>query len=430
MQKANKLHVVGIGYRPLGKRAQELVRAADVVLASSRLFEVFKRYTEFEAVKDRIKVINKVPDTVEFIRESLSQSALQSVVLLASGDPLFFGIGRRMREEFGKEAIEILPDLSSVQEAFARINEAWDDAVFISLHGGPDIAKRRALPYEAADIPLLLDRTGKMGILTDRENNPGVIARVLQSENGNQNSAITLYVCERLGYPDERITKGTPAEIASASFSDPNVVIIMKERVQSSWVRGQETRVTFGLREDEIDHERGLITKDEVRAVTLHKLRLPRSGVLWDIGAGSGSVSLEAAGICPGLTICAIEKEDARVNTIRENALRRQAGNVRIVHGSAPEALLDLPAPDRVFIGGSGGNLGDIIRLVNEKMPAGIVVINAASLDTLGAALAALDANGYSAEVAEISVSRSKVVAGKRLMSALNPVFIIHGEKG
>ena len=103
---------------------------------------------------------------------------------------------------------------------------------------------------------------------------------------------------------------------------------------------------------------------------------------------------------------------------------------MRIVHGSAPEALRDLPAPDRVFIGGSGGNLGDIIRLVNEKMPAGIVVINAASLDTLGAALAALDANGFSAEVAEISVSRSKVVAGKRLMSALNPVFIIRGEKG
>ena len=92
MRKANKLSVVGIGYRPLGKRAQELVRAADVILASSRLFEVFQRYDEYEAVKDRIKVINKVPDTVEFIRERLSQSAMQPVVLLASGDPLFFGL--------------------------------------------------------------------------------------------------------------------------------------------------------------------------------------------------------------------------------------------------------------------------------------------------------------------------------------------------
>jgi precorrin-6y C5,15-methyltransferase (decarboxylating) CbiE subunit len=233
LQKANKLHVVGIGYRPLGKRAHELVRAADVILASSRLFEVFKRYDEYESVKDRINVINKVPETIAFIKEWFSQSAMAdqaghavhnqqsempSLVLLASGDPLFFGIGRRMREEFGREAVEVLPDLSSVQEAFARINEAWDDAVFISLHGGPDIAKRRALPYEAADIPMLLERTGKMGILTDRENNPGVIATVLQSAIRNPQSEIIMYVCERLGYPDERITQGTPAEIASSSF--------------------------------------------------------------------------------------------------------------------------------------------------------------------------------------------------------------------
>jgi len=284
----------------------------------------------------------------------------------------------------------------------------------------------------------LLERSGKMSILTDRVNNPSVVANVLKSafrthatgSGQAPQSAITMYVCERLGYPDERITKGTPSEIASASFSDPNVVIVMKDGVQGAEVRGQETNVKFGLREDEIGHERGLITKDEVRAVTLHKLRLPQSGVLWDIGAGSGSVSLEAAGLFPGLSICAVEKDDARISMIRENALRHQAGNVRVVHGSAPEALLDLPAPDRVFIGGSGRNLGDIIRLVNEKMPAGLVVINAASLDTLGEALAVLDSNGYRADVAEISVSRSKVVAGKRLMSALNPVFVIRGEKG
>jgi precorrin-6B C5,15-methyltransferase / cobalt-precorrin-6B C5,C15-methyltransferase len=435
LHKANKLSVVGIGYRPLGKRAHELVRAADVILASSRLFEVFKRYDEFETVKDRIKVINKVPDTVEFIRESLSRTAFQSVVLLASGDPLFFGIGRRMGEEFGKEGIEILPDLSSVQEAFARINEAWDDAVFISLHGGPDIAKRRALPYEAGDIPVLLERSGKMGILTDRENNPGVIAAVLQSaicthSTGSgqaPQSTITMHVCERLGYPDEKITTGTPSEIAAATFSDPNVVIIIR---QKSEARSQKSEVRFGLQEDEIDHERGLITKDEVRAVTLHKLRLPSHGVLWDIGTGSGSVSLEAALLCPGLRVIAVEKEQERIDAVTANMRRFNAGNVEIINGSAPDALRGLPAPDRVFIGGSGGSLGDIIRLVHEKMTAGTIVINAVSLDTLGAALAALDANGFSTEVAEISVSRSKVVAGRRLMSALNPVFIIRGEKG
>ncbi len=464
MQRANKLYVIGIGYRPLDKRAQELLRAADVILASSRLLDVFKRYNEYEAVKDRIKVINKVPETVAYIKNIMEDrgaanppsplsklpsplplspsgrgkkgeggiySEIGSVVLLASGDPLFFGIGRRMIEEFGKERVEILPDLSSVQTAFARINVPWDDAFFISLHGGPDIAKRRKLPYDASDIPWLLERYGKMGILTDRENNPGVIARVLQSAIRTPKSEIVIHVCERLGYPDEKITRGTPAEIASESFSDPNVVIIQKteDRGQRTDDKTQKTEVSFGLKEDDILHERGLITKDEVRAVTIHKLCLPQKGVLWDVGAGSGSVSLEAACLCPGLRVIAVEKEQERINTIRENVKRFSIGNVEIIHGFAPAALAGLPAPGRVFIGGSGGNLGDIIKLLHEKMSSGLIVINAATLETLNEALTALEHNGFSVEVSEISISRSKVVAGKRHMSALNPVFIVKGTR-
>jgi len=439
LQQANKLYVIGIGYRPLGIRAKELVLRADVLLASSRLHDVFQRYAEYDAVKDRIKVINKVPDTISFIRDWFSQSARKPIVLLASGDPLFFGIGRRMITEFGAENIEILPDLSSMQEAFARVKEAWDDAVFISLHGGPDIAKRRTLPYEVKDIPQLLERTGKMGILTDRVNNPVVIAQILQSAYGSPtplesplgkgglrgaSSAIIMHVCEHLGYPDEKITSGTPEEIAAGSFADPNVVVVKKTED-----RGQKTDIRFGLREEGILHERGLITKDEVRAVTIHKLRLPQTGVLWDIGAGSGSVSLEAARLCPGLRVIAIEKEQERVNTIGENVTRYSTQNVEVISGSAPDALSELPAPDRVFIGGSGGNLADIVKLVHEKMSSGIVVINAATLETLQEALAAFEANGFSTDVSEISVSRSKIVAGKRLMSALNPIFIITGEK-
>ncbi len=446
MQRANKLSVVGIGYRPLGKRAQELVCGSSVILASSRLFEVFQRYDEYEAVKDRIKVIDKVPETIAFIKEWLSQSALptpnsglRTIVLLASGDPLFFGIGRRMITEFGEENVEILPDLSSMQEAFARINEPWDDAVFISLHGGPDIAKRRTLPYEVRDIPRLISRHGKMGILTDRENNPSVVAKALLSElrttrlssSKSPNAELIMTVCERLGYPDEKITQGTPEEMAGKSFSDPNVVIIQESGVRSQG-SGENLKagVRFGLRENDILHERGLITKDEVRAVTIHKLRLPESGVLWDLGAGSGSVSIECARLFPGLRVFAVEKEQERINAIQKNVKRFNVRNMELIHGPAPAALAGLPAPDRVFIGGSGGNLGAIIKLLREKMSSGTIVINAATLETLNEALTALEHNGFSAEVSEISVSRSKVVAGKRMMTALNPVFIVNGEKG
>jgi precorrin-6Y C5,15-methyltransferase (decarboxylating) len=351
---------------------------------------------------------------------------------------MFFGIGRRMVKEFGTERVEIIPDLSSVQQAFSRINEPWDDAFFISLHGGPDIAKRRALPYEVTDIPALLQRYGKMGILTDRENNPGVIAKVLQSAirlcpaftsasasaGCNPQSEILMYVCEHLGYPDEKIISGTIEELAGRSFADPNVVIL-----KESGARSQKSELRLGLREEDIVHERGLITKDEVRAVTLHKLRLPGKGVFWDVGAGSGSVSLEAARLSPGLRIFTIEKDPKRSGDIAENIQRFFTKNIELVNKAAPEALADLPAPDRVFIGGSGGSLGDIVKIVSSVMTSGIVVINAATLETLHEAMASLEAHGFSVDVSEISVSRSKVIAGKRLMSALNPVFVVKGER-
>jgi precorrin-6Y C5,15-methyltransferase (decarboxylating) len=156
---------------------------------------------------------------------------------------------------------------------------------------------------------------------------------------------------------------------------------------------------------------------------------LPQTGVLWDIGAGSGSVSLEVARLCPDLRIIAVEKEQTRIETIKTNVQRYHARNMEIVHGSAPDALVDLPAPDRVFIGGSGGNVDDIVKLVSERMSTGIIVINAVTLETLGDSLASLEKNGFSIEVSEVSVSRSKLVGGKRLMQALNPVFIVKGEK-
>ncbi len=430
MQAANKLILIGIGYRPLGARAREVVLQADVVLASSRLHDVFQRYAEYGAVKDRITVVNKVPETIAFIRRYFSQSPTKPVILLASGDPFFFGIGRRMIEEFGREQVEIHPDLSSAQMAFSRINVAWDDAIFISLHGGPDIAKRRALPYEVKDIPQLLERTGKMGILTDPVNNPSIVAKVLQSAFRSPKSEIDMYICERLGYPDERIIRGTPAEIAEKTFVDPNVVIIQRTESRNQKTDGKpKDEVRFGLREDEIRHERGLITKDEVRAVTIHKLRLPQAGVVWDVGAGSGAVSVEAARLFTGLHVIAVEKEQSRAETIIMNLSRLNVPNVEVIQGSAPEALRGMPAPDRVFIGGSGGNMGAIVKLVSDTMPRGIIVINAATLDTLHESLQALETNGFSTEVSEIAVSRSKNLAGRRQMSALNPIFVVTGEK-
>ncbi len=428
----NKIRVIGIGYRPFDKKAREALLASDSILASNRLFEVFRAYEEFEQVKGKVLVINKIDELMEYMRVNIGK---QSVVLLASGDPLFFGIGRKVLDEFGAERVEMLPDLSSIQVAFSKIKEPWDDAFLISLHGGPDPSKRRRLPYEIKDIPSLLDAHYKIAVLTDRENNPSAIASFLNSQGAKNPEELSIYVCERLGYPDEKITSGAPAEIAGMTFSDPNVVILLKSAGVRKHGSAEAESITkeggpvFGLTEDEISHARGLITKDEVRAVSLHSLRLPRKGVLWDIGAGSGSVSIEAARLSPGLRIYAIERNDEQLANIEENKLRFNLSNIAITSGEAPQVLGDLPSPDRVFVGGSGGELSGIIRRIRERMPRGIVVINAVTLETLNEALLLLENNGFEPEVSQVSVSRSRILKGQRHLSPLNPVFVIRGER-
>jgi precorrin-6Y C5,15-methyltransferase (decarboxylating) len=339
--------------------------------------------------------------------------------------------------------VEIIPELSSIQLAFAHIKEPWDDALLISLHGGPDPNRRRKLEYRLQDLPSLIAVRNKIAILTDRVNNPSVIAQTLldaQKQSENFDSSLKLYVCEKLGYPDEKIVEGTASVIASQSFADPNVVIIIQEAKHQELGRSEIVShdnpeiVTsfgskFGLTEDVIIHARGLITKDEVRAVVIHKLQLPEAGVLWDIGAGSGSVSLEAARLFPGLRVFAIERDEEQIKNITANRERFQVPNITILHGPAPESLTGLPSPNRVFIGGSGGSIGAIIEMSGNRMKRGIIVVNAATVETLNLAAEALRRAHYFVEVYQISVSRMKAIGDGHFFSAQNPVFVIKGEK-
>ncbi|MBI5195032.1 MAG: precorrin-6y C5,15-methyltransferase (decarboxylating) subunit CbiE [Nitrospirae bacterium] len=424
-----KIYAIGIGYKPLDKKAQEIIFNSEIILASKRLFEVFKRYQEFKKIKDRVKVINNVDETLSFIKGLLTSRitphALRPIVLLASGDPMFFGIGRRLVEEFGRDKVEILPDLSSIQLAFSRIKEVWSDAFLMSLHGGPDPKKRRKLKNGLEDIQMLLEKHNKIAILTDKVNNPSVIAKELTSSFIPHYSSLTMFVCERLDYPDEKIIKGTPEKIAKMRFREPNVVII---EGQGSSSKVQDYKIDFGMKEDEIVHSRGLITKDEIRAIAIHKLRLPQNGVLWDIGAGSGSISIEAARLFPSLRVFAIEKDGNQISNIKKNKIRFNTANVLIIKGEAPDALKRLPAPDRVFIGGSGGRLGRIISFI-AKLPVGIIIINAVTIETLNEAVKGLESKGFKTRVSEVAVSRSRLIGGRMHMSALNPIFIITGEK-
>lgn len=431
-----KIYVIGIGYRPLDERSREALRASDAVLASNRLFDVFTRYGEYEAVREKVMVINKVDETLSFIRENLGKKA---IVLLASGDPMFFGIGRKVIEQCGPDHVEIVPDVSSIQAAFSRIKVSWSDAFLLSLHGGQPLAKGRKR-YGMDDLPSLVVRHEKIAILTDEKNNPAVISRQLLAHP--ELPPVKVFVCERLGYGEaERIVEGTPEALARQTFADPNVVILVryaveeKDEIRAGAASYEEAPgptqadLLFGLSEGVIAHSEGLITKDEIRAVSIHKLKLPAEGVLWEIGAGSGSVSVEACRVSPLLRVYAVERDAGQVRHAKENGVRFGASHMTVIEGEAPEALMELPPPDRVFIGGSGGKLPEIIEAVTERMSKGIIVLNAVTLETVNGALPLLESKGFKVGMSQVSVSRMNTIGGGRFMAALNPVFIISGER-
>jgi precorrin-6Y C5,15-methyltransferase (decarboxylating) len=223
--KANryKIYIIGIGYKPLDRKSMDILAEAGTIVASERLFDVFKRYESFPAVKNKVRVIKNVRETMEFLGSHLKT---ESIVLLGSGDPMFHGIGRQVLAQFGPDRVEIVPDLSSIQVAFSRIKETWDDAFLMSLHGGIDPERRRRLPHNIDEVPSLLLKHKKIAILTDSKNNPAEIARRLV--NLPHLSSVRVFVCEKLGYPDEeKISSGTPEEIAGQTFSDTNVVILL-----------------------------------------------------------------------------------------------------------------------------------------------------------------------------------------------------------
>jgi len=397
--------VIVIGIAPGAGIADEHVRLIErcgFVVASSSQMPLL------DGVAAEIFPVAPVQAAIDNIRRRLDVS---DAVVLASGDPLFFGIARRLIAEFGKQKVCVIPAISSMQAAFARFREPWDDAAFISLHG------RRM-----GDIIERIERSGKSFILTDPDNNPAVIASRIADES---TARFEVFVAERLGAQDERITAGRPDEIARMAFAEPCVMIVKR---LDAGVAEPERYPVLGLRENEIAHSRGLITKDEVRAATLHRLRLPERGVMWDIGAGSGSVSVEAARLSPRMEFFAVEREPAEISNIHANIERFRASNIRVVEGEAPSALAGLPHPDRVFIGGSGGRLARIIEETGNRLkPGGAVVVNAVTGKTAEAAPRLLMDNGFQVETSRVSVTRTVWGGNGPETLELNPITIIRG---
>lgn len=399
-----KIYLVGAGIEGsegFGAKAREVIGKAEVLIGHQRHLDLFP---DFPGEKQTLGDLSAM---LEFLKRTEKR-----VVLIGSGDPNFFGVGRFLLRNLPKERIEILPNVTSVQYAFAQIKEPWDDAIFVSVHGrGLGKAVDRIVAAE------------KAAVLTDNVNTPAVIARELISRGAEGYEA---WLCEDLGLATEKFTRTDVRGLAETKASALNILILIKV-----WEPTLENYPMIGIDDEQFATAKKLITKQEVRAVTLAKLQLQNDLVMWDIGTGSGSVSIEASNLMPNGKIYALEKNPQYLAFVRDNLKKFVARNVVLIESFAPEGLEDLPDPDRVFIGGSGGMLEEIIDAVDKRLkPEGVIVLNAVTLDTLTKAVEFLEDHGYTVEVTCVNVSKTKGLTEYKMFEALNPVYIITARKG
>lgn len=398
-----KIYLVGAGitgWEGFGSRALEVIAKAEVLIGHQRHLDNFP---DFAGEKQELEDLSVM---LEFLRTTDKRA-----VVLGSGDPNFFGIGRFLLRNLPKERIEIFPNVTSVQYAFARIKEPWDDAIFVSVHGrGLGRAIDRIIAAE------------KIAVLTDKVNNPAAIARELIERGAEGYEA---WLCENMGLADEKFTKTDLKGLLTVAASELNILILIKV-----WEPNLVNYPLIGIDDDEFATVKKLITKQEVRAVTLAKLQLQDDFTIWDIGAGSGSISIEASNLVPNGKLFAIEKNPHCLAFIRDNLKKFVARNVKLIEGEAPDVLEELPDPDRVFIGGSGGMLEEVIEAVDRRLkPEGMIVLNAVTLNTLTKAVEFLEDHGYTVEVTCVNIAKTKPLSDYKLLEAQNPVYIISAAK-
>lgn len=391
------IHVIGIsgGLEDLSPRKQALLSQAEVLVASKRLLKELAQHPAY-----------KIPITSPFSKvfEEIKAFYEKEIVVLTSGDPLFYGLGKRLCEIFPLETLCFYPAPSSIQEAFARLKMSWEDAKIISLHN----RKPRNLHLEIAPYR-------KVAFFTDPLYHPGAISSYLL-EKGVEGE---VFVCENLGLPEERIVRGRLSEIRGRKFSPLNVMVLIKDPTPR--------RLLFGLPEEHYSYEKGLITKAEVRASIVSALAPFPEATVWDLGAGSGAVGLELARLCFQGETYLVERDVKRVQVIRQNLVQSGLDNVIVIHKSIAQALSQLPPPDLIFVGGGWEEvLGQKEGLLSALRPGVRLAGTFITFEPLLKALEFFEGWGFEVRFSSLWVARGRAFPhAKHGLSCLNPVFLL-----
>ena len=374
------------------------LRQADLILGVRRLLAVLPAgCTENRAAAYR-------PDEVA---ELLQTSGAENAVLVYSGDTGFYSGASSMMEKLEALGVRarVLPGLSSIQLLAAALGRPWQGWNLVSAHG------------RTCDPVAECMQGRPTFFLTGGSEDPATLCAQLAAEGFGDVQGV---VGQCLGTPEEKLFRGSVKELAAGRFNSLSVLLVEAAEVL--------LRRAPGLPDEAFERGDVPMTKQEVRAAVLAKLAVRPEDILWDVGAGTGSVSVELALAAPRGRVYAVECRPEGCALIKANREKFRTRNLVLVEGLAPAALSDLPAPDAVFIGGSKGSLAAIVDAALDKNPDARICVSAIALETLSAAVAALTAKGRTVQVSQIAVSRARAVGGLHLMMAQNPIYLITGE--
>nr|WP_155973303.1 precorrin-6y C5,15-methyltransferase (decarboxylating) subunit CbiE [Paenibacillus sp. Leaf72] len=392
----NKIKMIGIGddgAAGLPSLYEGWIQESEVLVGGERHLAFFPQYAG-----EKMVIKGGLADLAKQL-----QAESRRTVILASGDPLFYGIGGYLA---GKVELDIYPAHSSVQLAFARMGESWHDALLTSVHG-----------KSIKGLAQRIDGKAKIALLTDDKNNPSVIARYLLDFGMTEYKA---FLAENLGGADERTGWYELGELAEAEFSPLNVLILKRVGPSPSWPLGIADS-EFAQRKP----DKGLITKREIRVLSLAAMQLRETSTVWDIGTCTGSMAIEAARIARQGDVYAIEKNEGDLANCVENA-RKFRTDLTTRLGRAPVGLDTFADPDAVFIGGSGGELRELLHICCTRLKeGGRIVVNAATIETMGKAMSAFEDEGFKTDITLAQLSRSKPILDLTRFDALNPIFLI-----
>jgi len=420
--KTNQCHVIGVlddAMQSLPLAQQQAIQQADQIIAAERTIHLFQ--SEFKEDSEVIDLTGKMMQLPNIIKTSLENK--KRVVVLATGDPLCHGIGHFLIKKLGKKSIRIFANLSIVQLAFSHLGESWQAVKICSVHTKDMGEWDENSTFDHGLYALLqsIKNNDLLAIYTSPDNSPQRIARMLMTENMAEQFEFSIF--EKLLQDEEIVSIGLNVDhVAQSHYAEPNLLVIKRSKPR-------EPAVLFGHQDNfyaQRKPDKGLITRSDVRAVVLAKMQLQKNSIVWDIGAGSGSVGLEAASLCEQGYVYAIEKNCADLSLIQANRKKMQLINYSIVCGKAPDKMEQWPQPDAVFIGGSACQLKPLITMICQKLNSGgSLVMNFITLENLNESIEILKALNLEWELTQLQTSHSKPILKMNRLQADNLVWIV-----